>query len=109
MIGTPKVSRRGILRGGAALGAMGMAGLAAAPALAAPAGKLRLPVRANLVIRNAYVMTMEPGSPDIKDCDVHMKDGVIVAVGPKLNAPGSVAINGDGMIVLPGLIETHWH
>jgi cytosine/adenosine deaminase-related metal-dependent hydrolase len=113
MVGTSKLSRRSILRaglfGGAALGAMGVAGLAAPTASAAPAGKLRLPARANLVIRNAYVMTMEPGSPDIKDCDVHMKDGAIVAVGPKLSAPGSVAINGAGMIVLPGLIETHWH
>jgi hypothetical protein len=53
MVGTSKLSRRGILQGGAALGVMGMAGLAAAPASAAPASKLRLPARANLVIRNA--------------------------------------------------------
>jgi 5-methylthioadenosine/S-adenosylhomocysteine deaminase len=38
-----------------------------------------------------------------------VKDGVIVAVGQKLNAPGATAINGVGMIVLPGLVETHWH
>src|SRR5262245_10901687 len=34
---------------------------------------------------------------------------MIVAVGTKLSAPGATHINGAGMIVLPGLIETHWH
>jgi 5-methylthioadenosine/S-adenosylhomocysteine deaminase len=110
MVETSRLSRRGILRGGAALGALGLAGLTtAASASAAPAAKPRLPLRANIVIRNAYVMTMEPDTPDIKDGDVHMKDGVIVAVGQKLNVSGAVIINGAGMIVLPGLIETHWH
>ena len=40
---------------------------------------------------------------------MHVKDGVIVAVGQKLSAPGATTINGAGMIVLPGLVETHWH
>jgi cytosine/adenosine deaminase-related metal-dependent hydrolase len=103
------ISRRRILRDGIALGALGLAGFPTASAFAAPAATPKLPARGNMVIRNAYVMTMEPGTPDIKDGDVHVKDGVIVAVGQKLNAPGATAINGVGMIVLPGLVETHWH
>src|SRR6201989_2578355 len=103
------ISRRRILRGGIALGALGLAGFPTASAFAAPAGTPKLPARGNMVIRNAYVMTMEPGTPDLKDGDVHVKDGVIVAVGQKLSAPGATAINGAGMIVLPGLVETHWH
>ena len=103
------ISRRRILRDGIALGALGLAGSPTASAFAAPAATPKLPARGNMVIRNAYVMTMEPGTPDIKDGDVHVKDGVIVAVGQKLNAPGATAINGAGMIVLPGLVETHWH
>jgi len=91
------------------VGVFGAAGVPAAPVFAAPAGAPRLPARGNIVIRNAYVMTMEPGTPDIKDGDVHVKDGVIVAVGQKLNTPGATTINGAGMIVLPGLVETHWH
>ena len=102
-------SRRRLLQGGVALGVFGAAGVPAAPVFAAPAGAPRLPARGNIVIRNAYVMTMEPGTPDIKDGDVHVKDGVIVAVGQKLNTPGATTINGAGMIVLPGLVETHWH
>jgi cytosine/adenosine deaminase-related metal-dependent hydrolase len=107
MIGALQFSRRRVLQGVAASAAVGPAGLA--PASAAPAAARKLPARGNVVIRNAYVMTMEPGAPDIKDGDVHVRGGVIVAVGPKLNAPGATTINGAGMIVLPGLVETHWH
>src|SRR6266850_793447 len=51
---------RRVLQGGIALGALGAAGLPAASAYAAPAAAARLPARGNVVIRNAYVMTMEP-------------------------------------------------
>jgi 5-methylthioadenosine/S-adenosylhomocysteine deaminase len=107
MIDSKSVTRRHILQAGVALGALGTAGLATDPALAAPAAAL--PARGNVVIRGAYVMTMEPGTGDIRDGDVHVNDGAIVAVGAKLDAPGATVIDGAGMIVLPGLIETHWH
>ena len=77
----------------------------AAPRPAAP----KLPARGNVVIRNAYVMTMEKDVGDLKDADVHVREGAIVAVGQKLSAPGATAIDGRGMIVMPGLVETHWH
>src|SRR5712691_1902863 len=105
MFATSRLSRRRMLQGGAALGALAMA----VPAFAAPAAAPRLPPRGNIVIRNAYVMTMEPDTGDIKDCDVHFRDGVIVAIGAKLNVTRAVTINGAGTIVLPGLVETHWH
>ena len=98
-----RFSRRSILRGATSLAALATAGLSSA----APAS--RLPARGNFVIRNAHVMTMERDTGDIASGDVHVKDGAIVAVGTKLNAPGAAAISGAGMIVLPGLIETHWH
>jgi 5-methylthioadenosine/S-adenosylhomocysteine deaminase len=110
MPATSKISRRTVLRGSVALGAMALSGLPAAPAVAAPkAAAPKLPARGNFVIRNAYVMTMEKDPGDIANGDVHVRDGVIVAVGQKLNAPGARVINGEGMIVLPGLVETHWH
>lgn len=107
-----KFSRRNLLSGAAALGAFGVGGLAVTSSYAqkrrAEAASGKLPARGNVVIRNAYVMTMDAAG-DIKDGDVHVKDGVIVAVGQKLNAPGASALDGRGMIVLPGLVETHWH
>ncbi len=98
-----RFSRRGILRGTASLAALAASG----QSLAAPAQ--RLPQRGHFVIRNAFVMTMERDTGDIAGCDVQVRDGAIVAVGPKLNAPAAAVINGEGMIVLPGLVETHWH
>ena len=108
MIDKSSVSRRSVLRLGAALGALGIAGDAHAQ-VPAPPQPARLPARGNFVIRNAHVMTMEPGTGDIVGGDVHVKDGLIAAIGQYLEAPGSNTIKGEGTIVLPGLAETHWH
>ncbi len=65
--------------------------------------------RREFLIRDAYVMTMEPGVDDIPGGSVHLRGGEIVAVGKDLKAPGAEVIDGRGMIALPGLIDTHWH
>jgi len=107
-------SRRGILRGSVALGTLGLGGVPAATiAAAAPrpaiAGVGRPLARGDYLIRSGYVMTMERDVGDIADGSVHVKDGAIVAVGKDVKAPGAQVIDGRGMIVLPGLVETHWH
>jgi 5-methylthioadenosine/S-adenosylhomocysteine deaminase len=68
-----------------------------------------LPSRGELVLRNAYVMTMDPELGDIPGGDVHIKNGVIVAVGKGLQTPGAAVLDGQRRIVLPGLVDTHWH
>src|SRR5215217_100277 len=68
-----------------------------------------LPPRGEFVIRNAYVMAMEPARSDIPNGSVHVRNGEIVAVGASVEAAGAQIFDGDGMIVLPGLVETHWH
>ena len=102
------LTRRRLLGGAATLAAIGLTGLPLPPAGALAATAPKLPARGNIVIRNAYVMTMEKDG-DLKDADVHVRDGEIVAIGQKLKAPGARAIDGRGMVVLPGLVETHWH
>ncbi len=72
MAGHSNINRRTLLRGSAALAGLGMAGLAGAPLLAAPQPPVRLPPRTNFVIRNAFVMTMEPGTGDLAVHDVHV-------------------------------------
>jgi 5-methylthioadenosine/S-adenosylhomocysteine deaminase len=62
-----------------------------------------------LLIRNAYVLTMDPAVGDIAGGDVHVRAGAIAAVGRGLTAPGAEVIDGAGMLVLPGFVETHWH
>jgi 5-methylthioadenosine/S-adenosylhomocysteine deaminase len=69
----------------------------------------KLPERGEFIIRNAYVMTMELGVGDIAGGSVHVRNGEIVAVGRHVSAQGFDTIDGDGMIVMPGLVETHWH
>src|SRR5204862_2869492 len=72
-------------------------------------GTIGLPARGEFVLRNAHVMTMDAALGDIPGGSVHVRNGEIVAVGRDVDAPGARAIAGDDMIVLPGLIETHWH
>jgi cytosine/adenosine deaminase-related metal-dependent hydrolase len=68
----------------------------------------KLPGRGEFVIGNAYVITMDDAG-DIAGGSVHIKNGDIVAVDKEIKPPGVRVIDGTGMIVLPGLIETHWH
>lgn len=88
---------------------MGSLAAVAASRFIKPAYSAPLPSRGELILRNAYVMTMDPTLGDIPDGDVHIKNGEIVAVGKAIRAPGATVLDGRRMIVLPGLVETHWH
>jgi len=68
-----------------------------------------LPDRGEFVIRNGFVLTMDAALGDIPRGSVHVRDGEIIAVGADVSAPGAEVIDATDMIVLPGLIETHWH
>src|SRR5207237_9273307 len=69
----------------------------------------QLPPRGEFVVRNAYVLTMDPKLGDIPRGDVHVRNGMLVAVGPNLAAPGVEKIDGSNRIALPGFIDTHFH
>jgi 5-methylthioadenosine/S-adenosylhomocysteine deaminase len=109
-----RIGRRGFIRGMAALGAAGVTGInlfstgcgTAAPVDTATGG---LPGRGEFLIRDAYVMTMDPELGDIAAGHVHVRDGEIVAVGKDIQVGGVTVLNGSGMIVLPGMVDTHWH
>jgi cytosine/adenosine deaminase-related metal-dependent hydrolase len=99
-------TRREFLGDLAALGAAGLPGCASMGGETEPPV---LPARDEFVIRNAYVMTMEAATGDLAGADVHVKNGAILAVGRGLRAGSAIVIDGRGMIVLPGLVETHSH
>lgn len=103
-----KINRREFLTGATALGSLGMTVGLAVPAIGRQS-KENLPSRGEFVIRNAYVMTMDSALGDIANGDVYVRNGKIIAVGTSLVAPTAQNINGQNMIVLPGLIDTHWH
>jgi 5-methylthioadenosine/S-adenosylhomocysteine deaminase len=104
-----ELCRRSFMRGAGALGAAVASGLFSSPLMAQTGGGAsRLPARGEFTIANAYVMTMDGALGDIADGSVHVKDGAIVAVGKDVQGGGE-KIDGTGMIVMPGLVETHWH
>jgi cytosine/adenosine deaminase-related metal-dependent hydrolase len=52
---------------------------------------------------------MDPAIADLPVGDVHVRDGVIVAVGANVAAPGAEVIDGRDTICMPGFVDTHWH
>src|SRR6266704_2791040 len=62
-----------------------------------------------VVIRNATIMTAT--GQEIPNGAIVLKDGRIVAVGAKVDAPppGAVVVDGTGKYVTPGVIDTHSH
>jgi 5-methylthioadenosine/S-adenosylhomocysteine deaminase len=108
-----ELCRRNFIRGAAAIGSIGAFSRSrlaqaqtGATGRATPAA---LPARGEFVIRNAFVLTMDGALGDIPRGSVHIRNGEIVSVGADVNAPGAEVIDATDMIVLPGLIETHWH
>jgi len=67
------------------------------------------PAEGELVIRRGHVLTMDDQLGDLPEADVHVVDGEIVDVGVGLHKPGVAEIDAHGMIVMPGLVDTHWH
>ncbi|KIK35678.1 hypothetical protein CY34DRAFT_16872 [Suillus luteus UH-Slu-Lm8-n1] len=61
----------------------------------------------DLVVRNGTVVT----ASDIwESCDIGVKDGTIVAVGPRLPvAPGAEEIDAEGAFITPGGVDAHVH
>jgi len=102
------------MRGGVALGAVGATGLMSSPLMAqakrSNIGSPKLPVRGEFTVANALVMTMDGALGDVAGGSVHVRNGEIVAVGNDKDVKGGgMRIDGTGMIVMPGLVETHWH
>ncbi|TDV72501.1 amidohydrolase family protein [Pseudomonas sp. LP_7_YM] len=98
------LNRRTLLKLGATVGA----------GLALPAvGAAQLPTSANrpahLIIRHATVLSMEPDAAVMNDTDVRLRDGRIVALGKGLPGEGAEVIDATGMILIPGLVDSHWH
>src|SRR5215475_11420599 len=68
-----------------------------------------LPPRREFVIRGASVLTMDPSLGDFETGDVHVRDGAIVAIGPRIDPPNAGIMEGRGTICMPGFVDTHWH
>jgi predicted amidohydrolase YtcJ len=107
------ISRRDVLRTGAAAGvaaALGGAGAAAAvPATAAPASPGQPDGDGDIAFVNGRIHTMDDDERVVDA--VLIRDGVFAAVGQgvPVGGPGVQVVNLQGRTVVPGLIESHTH
>jgi cytosine/adenosine deaminase-related metal-dependent hydrolase len=104
---TPSFPRRTVLKAAAAFAATGLTSCASMGTGVRSTGAL--PARGEFVIRGATVLTMDPKIGDFARGDVHVRDGVIAAVAPSIAAASATALDGSGMICMPGFVDTHWH
>ena len=65
--------------------------------------------RRSYLIKNGAVITVDPKIGTLPRGDVLVRNGVIEAVGPELTARDAQTIDATDMIVMPGLIDTHYH
>ncbi|HEY2015454.1 MAG TPA: hypothetical protein VGH38_18240 [Bryobacteraceae bacterium] len=62
-----------------------------------------------ILIKNGTVITMDNAIGDFACADVLVHGAIIEAVGPNLRQSDVEVIDATGMVVLPGLIDTHRH
>ena len=65
--------------------------------------------RGNYLIKGGAVITVDPALGTLPKADVLVRNGAIVGVGPDLTAEGAEVIDASHMIVMPGLIDSHYH
>lgn len=63
----------------------------------------------NTLIKRAAILTMDPGLGDLPCGDILIANGVIKAVAPEIDDSNAEVIDADGMIALPGFVDTHRH
>jgi len=106
--GGPMLAGRAVTRNfprmavGVGGGAGGTPATGRAPAGTGGAGRRYL-------IRGGHVLSMDPAVGDFAGGDVLVNGKTIEAVGMNLAADGVEVIDANGMIVMPGFIDTHHH
>jgi 5-methylthioadenosine/S-adenosylhomocysteine deaminase len=107
------ISRRHFLTSTALVGvaaAAGPAWLGAQPARAqaGPPADSGIAGR-RYVIRGGAVLSMDDAVGDFAEADVLVEGRTIAAVGPAIDAGDAPVVDGKGMIVMPGFVDTHHH
>lgn len=61
------------------------------------------------LIKNGSVISVDPELGTFSRADVLIREGAIENVGNELSADGAQVIDATDMIVMPGLVDTHYH
>jgi 5-methylthioadenosine/S-adenosylhomocysteine deaminase len=64
---------------------------------------------ARVLIRNGFVVSMDPAVGDRPGTDVLLEDGRIAAVDRDISAADADVVDATGCLVLPGFVDTHRH
>ena len=71
----------------------------------------RLTPMTTLLIKNAYIVTMDDRQTEIPDGGIFVRDGFIEQVGQasSLSSTADEVLDLKGHVVVPGLVNTHHH
>src|SRR5262245_29163359 len=61
------------------------------------------------LIRNATILSLDPEIGDLRAGDLLIEGDKIAAMAPALNAADAEVIEAEGMIALPGFVDSHRH
>jgi Cytosine deaminase and related metal-dependent hydrolases len=64
---------------------------------------------ADMIIKNAYILTMDPSVGDIENGVVVIENGMIREIGTSTHCSAEKVIDAKGSVLMPGLINTHCH
>ena len=62
-----------------------------------------------MLLRNGYVITVDPDIGDLVGADVLIEDDRIAAVAPGIDASDAEIVDVTGKIVIPGVVDSHRH
>lgn len=65
--------------------------------------------RGTYLIKGGSVISVDPMIGTLPKADVLVSSGAIISVGEELSAPGAEIIDATDMIVMPGMVDTHFH
>ena len=69
----------------------------------------RVPPTGRRLIRSGTIISLDPVIGDLATGDVLIEGDRIVDVAPSIEADGAEVIDAEGMIVIPGFVDTHRH
>ncbi|MFE2449453.1 amidohydrolase family protein [Streptomyces sp. NPDC021218] len=62
-----------------------------------------------LLLKNGFVLTLDPALGDLPRADVLVEDGKIAQIGPDLPVTDAETLDAAGTVVVPGFVDTHRH
>lgn len=65
--------------------------------------------RSSFLIKGGAVISVDAKIGTLPRADVVVRNGVITTIGENLEAPGLEVIDASNMIVMPGMIDSHYH